>query len=94
LVDCTGEEGGVTSSAADEWDLVVPSSGEELLAELDSHGVKPGHRLHLRVVSRSDEAADSRRDQLWDAFIGSGGNSGDPDLSVKAEDVLRAEMGA
>jgi hypothetical protein len=39
-----------SSGAADEWDLVVPADGNELLAELDRHGVKPGQRVHLRAV--------------------------------------------
>jgi hypothetical protein len=44
--------------AADEWDLVVPESESELLAELRRHGVKPGQRLHLRAVP--DVVADLR----------------------------------
>jgi hypothetical protein len=49
--DGASEEGDVTSSgAADEWDLVVPANGDELLAELGRHGVRPGQRVHLRAV--------------------------------------------
>ena len=33
------------------------------------------------------------RDEFWDAFIGSAGAGGDPDLSAKAKEILRAEMG-
>jgi hypothetical protein len=44
------------SWAAGEWDLVVPANGDELLAELDRHGVKPGHRVHLRAVADVDGA--------------------------------------
>lgn len=47
-----------SSGAADEWDLVVPSDGDELLAELDRHGVKPGQRLHLRPVPAPERVAD------------------------------------
>lgn len=39
-----------SSGAANEWDLVVPDDAAELLAELRSHGVRPGQRLHLRAV--------------------------------------------
>ena len=45
-----------SSGAADEWDLVVPADGGELLAELDRHGVKPGQRVHLRPVPEPDRA--------------------------------------
>jgi hypothetical protein len=34
----------------DEWDLTVPSDDAELLNELRRHGVRPGRRLHVRVV--------------------------------------------
>jgi hypothetical protein len=45
------QEGDMTSSGgADEWDFVVPADGDELLAELDRHGVKPGQRVHVRPV--------------------------------------------
>lgn len=79
----------MSTSGAGEWDLVVPDDGAELLAELRRHGVRPGQRLHLRAV------ADDQRvpDPLWDAFLGTGGDSGDPELSVKAKEIARTEMG-
>lgn len=83
----------MSTSGAGEWDLVVPDNGTELLAELRRHGVRPGQRLHLRAVPDEDEVPETR-DDLWDAFLGSGGDSGDPDLSVKAKDIVRTEMGA
>ena len=82
----------MSTSGAGEWDLVVPDDGAELLAELRRHGVRPGQLLHLRAVPDTDPA-DADRDEYWDAFIGSAGPGGDPDLSAKAKDVLRAEMG-
>lgn len=75
-------------TSATEWDLVVPDDGAALLEELRRHGVRPGQRLHLRLVG-DDEPID----HSWDALIGSGGDSGDPDLSVKAKSIVRAEMG-
>jgi hypothetical protein len=36
--------------AADGWDFTVPSDEAELLAELGRHGVRPGERVHVRVV--------------------------------------------
>lgn len=82
----------MSTSGAGEWDLVVPDSDAELLAELRRHGVRPGQRLHLRAVPDTDEA-DADHDELWDAFIGSAGPGGDPGLSANAKDILRAEMG-
>jgi hypothetical protein len=81
----------MSTSGAGEWDLVVPDDGAELLAELRRHGVRPGQRLHLRAVP--DERVHGTGDPLWDAFLGSGGNSGDPDLSAKAKKIVRDEMG-
>lgn len=84
----------MSTSGVGECDLVVPDSDAELLAELRRHGVRPGQRLHLRAVPDTDEAhADAERDEVWDAFIGSAGAGGDPDLSARAKDILRAEMG-
>ena len=84
----------MSTSGAGEWDLVVPDDAAELLAELRRHGVRPGQRLHLRPVPDPAEAStDAAQDDPWDAFIGSAGPGGDPDLSAKAKDILRAEMG-
>jgi hypothetical protein len=73
-------------------ELVVDAS---LVEELERRGVHlhAGDRVRLELVSSTD-APDTSRDELWDAFIGSGGDSGDPDLSVKAKEIVRAEMGA
>jgi hypothetical protein len=43
-------------SSADEWDLTVPADDAELVAELRRRGVRPGRRVHVRVVG-DDEAA-------------------------------------
>ena len=84
----------MSTSGAGEWDLVVPDDGAELLAELRRHGVRPGQRLHLRAVPNpADAITGTGQDDPWDAFIGSAGPGGDPDLSTKAKDILRAEMG-
>jgi hypothetical protein len=66
--------------------MVVPDDGAALLAELKRHGVRPGQRLHLRAVPVS-------ADPLLEEFIGSGGDSGDPDLSANAKRIARDEMG-
>lgn len=82
----------MSTSGAGEWDLVVPDSDAELLAELRRHGVRPGQRLHLRAVPDA-EPSDTGSDEYWDAFIGSTGPGADPELSTKAKDILRSEMG-
>ena len=74
------------TSSAYEWDMVVPEDGEALLAELRRHGVRPGRRVHLRVVPDAPTSP-------WDDFIGSGGDGGDPDLSANAKKIVRDEMG-
>lgn len=53
-----------SSGAADEWDLVVPADGDELLAELDRHGIKPGQRVHLRPVPEPGRARATGVDQF------------------------------
>ncbi len=37
--------------AADEWDVVVPEDGEQLLAELRRHGVVPGQSVRVRSAT-------------------------------------------
>jgi hypothetical protein len=74
------------STGAHEWDVVVPEDGSALLENLRQHGVRPGQRLHLQSVPDSP-------DPLLEEFIGSGGDSGDPDLSSNAKQIARDEMG-
>lgn len=53
------------AGAADEWDVVVPEDGEQLLDELRRHGVEPGQRLHVRSATsgkhRSSDTASAAR---------------------------------
>lgn len=54
-----------SQGATSEWELTIPADEAELLAELRRHGVRPGQRVHLRVVQeRSGTPAD-------DTFCGS-----------------------
>jgi hypothetical protein len=77
------------STGAQEWDQVIPEDGSALLEDLRRHGVRPGQRVHLRAVPDVPDAPKNP----WDDFIGSGGESGDPDLSTNAKQILRDEMG-
>jgi hypothetical protein len=74
------------STGAQEWETVVPEDGSALLEDLRQHGVRPGQRLHLRAVPDAP-------DGLLEDFIGSGGITGDTDLSINAKKILRDEMG-
>jgi hypothetical protein len=75
-----------SSGAIEEWDVIVPADGDELLAELGRHGVRPGHRLHLAVLADSPATSDDLPD-----YIGSFA-SGQPDLPERSGDILRAEF--
>lgn len=39
-----------SGDVADEWDFTVPVDEAELMAELRRHGVRPGHRVLVRIV--------------------------------------------
>ncbi len=78
------------AGAADEWDVVVPADGDELLAELRRHGVRPGQRVHLRAVAGADVDAAQETEPLPD-FIGSF-NSGRPDLAERSDEILGAHF--
>jgi hypothetical protein len=107
---CRGGElrdgGGIvgSSGARDEWDLVVPSDGASLLAEFRRHGVEPGQRVHLRVVT--DVAGPSTEPSPDDAPVAPGGDAvptdallsligvfeGPPDLAERHDDYVKERM--
>jgi hypothetical protein len=60
-----------TSAAASEWDLTVPVDDAELLAEFRHHGVRPGQRVHVGIVT--DEAVP---DQVLDSPLSSPASRG------------------
>jgi hypothetical protein len=66
-----------SSGARDEWDLVVPSDGASLLAELRRHGVEPGQHVHLRVVT--DVAGSSTESSPADGPAAPDGDTAPPD---------------
>lgn len=78
-----------STGAADEWDVIVPANGEQLMAELARHGVRPGQRLHLAAVSEADRCDDAP--EALPDYIGSFA-SGQPDLAERAREILRAEF--
>ncbi len=76
------------AGAEREWDLVVPADGEQLLAELRRHGVRPGQRLQMSVAPSDVEETDPER--LPD-YIGSF-QRGQPDLAERSAEILQAEF--
>ncbi len=76
------------SSAANEWDLVVPGDDAELVAEFRRHGVKPGQRVHVAVVDRN--GADSAGEQELPSFFAS--FDGAADLAERSGEILRSEF--
>ena len=96
------------AGAADEWDVVVPADGEELLAELRRRGVVPGQRLHVRsgaaglqgapdVVEISvphGPAGREGEDADREALPDYIGSfdSGQPDLAERSEEILSAHF--
>jgi hypothetical protein len=78
----------MSTGAAEEWDVIVPADGDELLAELRRHGVRPGQRLHLTVFADGQPSAAD--DDLPD-YIGSFA-SGQPDFAERSAEILRAEF--
>jgi hypothetical protein len=71
-------------------EFVVDGQLAEQLVRRGVH-VHAGDRVQLQLVSPPSPPADG--DPVWDAFIGSAGTSGDPGLSTKAKEIVRAEMG-
>lgn len=50
-LECMG-----SSESIDGWDLTVPADEAELMAQLRRHGVRPGQRVHMRVVDEPGES--------------------------------------
>jgi hypothetical protein len=83
----TEKAAAMSTGAAEEWDVIVPADGDELLAELRRHGVRPGQRLHLTVFRDGQPGSD---DGL-PGYIGSFA-TGQPDFAERAAEILRAEF--
>jgi hypothetical protein len=77
----------MSTGAAEEWDVIVPADGDKLLAELRRHGVGPGQRLHLTVLTDEQPAAD----ESLPGYIGSFA-TGQPDFAERSAEILRSEF--
>jgi hypothetical protein len=81
-----------TSDAAYEWDLTVPGDDAELAGEFRRHGIQPGQRVHVAVVTNGANDGDGDGDGTGEAlptFFGS--FDGPADLAERSSEILRAE---
>jgi hypothetical protein len=74
-------------SANPEWLLTVPADDVALGEELRRHGVKPGQRLQVAVLTDDEELGNAEE---LPAFFSS--FDGPADLGARAKDILRAEL--
>lgn len=74
------------AGSADSWDVVVPADGEELLAELRRHGVRPGQRVHLSIAASAEAGAEA-----VPGYFGSF-RSGRPDLAERSDEILAVDF--
>lgn len=77
-----------TSDAASEWDLTVPGDDAELGGEFRRHGVRPGQRVHVAVVTNGGN--DEGKGEALPTFFGS--FDGPADLAERSSEILRAEF--
>lgn len=78
-----------TSDAAYEWDLTVPGDDAELAGEFRRHGIQPGQRVHVAVVTNGADDGDGTGDALPTFF---GSFDGPADLAERSGEILRAEF--
>ena len=77
-----------TPDAAYEWDLTVPGDDAELAGEFRRHGIQPGQRVHVAVVTDGDN--DQGTGEALPTFFGS--FDGPADLAERSSEILRAEF--
>jgi hypothetical protein len=78
-----------TADAAHEWDLTVPGDDAELVAEFRRHGVRPGQRIHVAVVTNEierDYGPNEALPSFFDSF------DGPADLAERSGEILEAEF--
>ena len=78
-----------TPDAAYEWDLTVPGDDAELAGEFRRHGVQPGQRVHVAVVTNDGNQDDGTGEALPTFF---GSFDGPADLGERSSDILRVEF--
>jgi hypothetical protein len=78
-----------TPDAAYEWDLTVPGDDAELVAEFRRHGIQPGQRVHVAVVTNGGNDVEEGSEALPSFF---GSFDGPADLAERSSEILRAEF--
>ena len=77
----------MSTMGAAEWDLTVPAEDAELVAEFRRHGVLPGQKVHVSVVSNSAERDTTN---ALPSFFNS--IDGPVDLAERSSEILREEF--
>jgi len=80
--------GAMSTDASYEWDFTVPGDDSELAGEFRRHGIQPGQRVHVAVVTDGDNG--QRTGEAFPAFFGS--FDGPADLAARSSEILRAEF--
>jgi hypothetical protein len=75
-----------TSDAAYEWDLTVPGDDAELAGEFRRHGIQPGQRVHVALVTNGDREPGEALPAFFASF------DGPADLAERSGEILRAEF--
>ena len=78
-----------TPDTAYEWDLTVPGDDAELVAEFRRHGIQPGQRVHVAVVTNGGKGGDGAGEALPSFF---GSFDGPADLAERSSEILRTEF--
>ena len=75
-----------TSDASYEWDLTVPGDDAELAGEFRRHGIQPGQRVHVALVTSGDREPGEALPGFFASF------DGPADLAERSSEILRAEF--
>jgi hypothetical protein len=73
-------------------DFEVPAEDDAVLRELRRHGVRPGQRWHLTLVSDRDLDDQTEGQNLLPGYVGSF-RSGQTTLSARVDEVLETGFG-
>jgi hypothetical protein len=74
-------------STIDQWAFTVPEEEAELLAELRRHGVRPGARVRVSLLS--EEAGEGLNETSRGRLSFAGSISAEPDLSDRVDKYLK-----
>lgn len=75
-----------TSDAAYEWDLTVLGDDAELAGEFRRHGIQPGQRVHVALITSGDREPEGALPAFFGSF------AGPADLAERSGKVPKAEF--